>query len=76
MGYETRNQKHALSFESASASKHSLRNICPTCGREVVAITTRGPTDQRAAPCGHSIRHVTMHQFTSDSDATSGGIER
>lgn len=31
---------------------------CPACGQPVAGIETRGPADQRARPCGHSIRSM------------------
>ncbi|QSG06449.1 hypothetical protein [Halapricum desulfuricans] len=27
---------------------------CPTCGREIAAITTTGPAEHTFAPCGHT----------------------
>jgi hypothetical protein len=74
MGYKPYDQKLTLPFAGSDGGKQRLSNICPRCDTEIDAITTRGPADHRAAPCGHSLRPFTMGQITSDSDA-SGGID-
>jgi len=56
-------------------SAREQRTTCPFCGQAISGISVRGPSDQRATPCGHPIRHYTMTQITSDSDA-SGGTDR
>lgn len=31
-----------------------MTDRCPICGREIAAVTTRGPTDHTLSPCGHT----------------------
>jgi hypothetical protein len=38
-----------------SSSTEGLPQRCPQCGRELLGVQLRGPTDRRAVPCGHLI---------------------
>jgi len=54
MANESLPQKHSRN----KSGRYSFPTDCPSCGSLIVGIETSGPTNQRAIPCGHSVRRI------------------